>query len=173
MKKVISAFTVFFISATASVIHGATLFSVLDLLVYALLARMPGDLAIRFRTQVQTKAGTWSDEFGIDVEEAGRIRDYDVMGGAFRFRIDLALRMAIGSVLSHRTGTGFGTAFLDEPIGEAQDAQSFESVLQSIGAVAGDFGLLLLITHRPDVSERFGTVIRVIDDNGRTVAEII
>ena len=133
-----------------------------------MLARMPGDLAIRFRTQVQTKAGTWSDEFGIDVEEAGRIRDYEVMGGAFRFRIDLALRMAIGSVLSHRTGTGFETAFLDEPLGEAQDAQSFESVLQSIGAVAGDFGLLLLITHRQDVADRFSTRLEVVDVDGRS-----
>ena len=146
--------------------------SLLEAKANEMLARMPGDLAIRFRTQVQTKTGTWSDEFGIDVEEAGRIRDYEVLGGAFRFRIDLALRMAIGSVLSHRTGTGFETAFLDEPLGEAQDAQSFESVLQSIGAVAGDFGLLLLITHRQDVADRFSVRLEVVDVDGRSEVRV-
>ena len=125
-----------------------------------LLAKMPGDIAVRFRTQRQTKSGTWSDELDVEVTEAGRTREYDVMSGAERFRIDLALRVAIGTVLAHRSGTKFETLWLDEPFA-AQDRRALEGVLESIAAVVGDFGLTLVVTHQPEVADRFPVKIEV------------
>ena len=125
-----------------------------------LLDRMPGGISVGIVTQKRTKAGKWRDTFDIEVEEAGRRRPYGMLSGAERFRVDLSIRLGLASVLLHQTGTKFETLWLDEPFA-AQDRGALESLLQSVAAVTDDFGLSLVVTHQPEVAERFPVRIEV------------
>jgi exonuclease SbcC len=125
-----------------------------------LLERMPGEMMVELVTQKQTKAGTYRDTLDIVVSEAGRPRSYGMLSGGERFRVDLALRLGLSSVLLYRSGSKFETLWLDEPFA-AQDTRALETLLQSIAAVVEEFGLTLLVTHQETVAERFATRIEV------------
>ncbi|MGV0985042.1 MAG: AAA family ATPase [Limnohabitans sp.] len=127
-----------------------------------LLERMPGEMSVELVTQKQTKKGTWTDTLDIVVVEAGRVRPYGMLSGAERFRVDLALRLGLASVLLHRSGSKFETLWLDEPFA-AQDRKALESLLQSVSAVVDEFGLTLVVTHQQEVADRFGVRIEVRD----------
>jgi exonuclease SbcC len=127
-----------------------------------LLERMPGDMMVSLVTQKQTKSGTWRDTLDIEVSEAGRERAYGMLSGAERFRVDLALRLGLSSVLLHRSGSKFETLWLDEPFA-AQDRRALESLLASVAAVVEEFGLTLVVTHQQEVAERFPTRIEVVE----------
>lgn len=137
----------------------------------AILDRMPGDLRLELVTQKETKAGTMRDTLEVLVETEGSVCDYELLSGAERFRVDFALRLGLADVLAHRAGTSFETLWLDEPF-SAQSPRALETLLECLGAVAADFGLMVVVTHQPEVADRFPVRLTVTKDDGIATVEV-
>lgn len=135
-----------------------------------ILSRMPDNYRIRLRTQRETKKGGMSDKLNIVVETNGVQRDYELLSGGERFRIDFALRIALARVLTNRSGTSIETLIIDEGFG-SQDEDGVEAMLESLSVVQDEFGLVLVITHQPAVIQRFQTRLEVsrAEGGGSTV----
>lgn len=115
------------------------------------LGRMPGDFSVRLVTQKATQKGTASDTLDIVVDPGtGTPRSYAMLSGGQQFRVDLAVRMAITSVLS---GHHIGTLVVDESFDRWQDEEGRRAVLDTLASIAPEFQRILVITHHPDVIE--------------------
>lgn len=136
------------------------------------LAKMPGGISLTFVTQKRTKQDTWSDDLDVVITEGGKERPYEEMSGAERFRIDLAQRIAIQTVLQHRSGRRWETLWLDEPFSAQRRGETLELVLQAIASVAREFGLTLVVTHEPEVADRFSAQIEVVESDGIARARV-
>lgn len=138
-----------------------------------ILARMTGGFAISLVTQRETKAGLVRDTLDVLVAADGRERPYSLLSGGERLRVDFALRVALSDVLVKRAGRAFETLFIDESFG-SQDRQGREMMLEAIAAVADDFGLICVVSHVEDVTDRFDTRLVVEKDaTGISSAEIV
>lgn len=135
-----------------------------------ILARMPGAYRIRILTQRENKKGGMMDRVSIVVERGGRPRAYRNLSGGQQFRVNFALRVAIGRALAQRSGATVDTLMLDEGWG-TQDKQGIEALLESIAAVQSDFDLILIVTHQESVIERFQTRLEAVlhDDDYSTI----
>lgn len=138
-----------------------------------LLGRMPGGFSVRLVTQRETKAGTQRETLDIVVGIAGRQRAYAMLSGGERLRVDFALRVALADVLVRRGGKSFETLWIDEGFG-TQDRLGREALLEAISAVAEDFGLIVVVSHMDDITDRFETrVVVTKDGDGISTAEVM
>jgi exonuclease SbcC len=135
------------------------------------LGRMPGGLRMALLTERQTKAGTTRDTLDVVVDQDGHETAYELLSGAERFRVDFALRLGVAEVLAHRTGAAFDTLWLDEPF-SAQDRKALETLMECLSSVAGDFGLMVVVTHQPEVADRFPARVVVTKEDGVATAEL-
>jgi DNA repair exonuclease SbcCD ATPase subunit len=116
------------------------------------LARMPGNFSLRLLTQKATAKGTATDTLDVVVDPGtGSPRNYAMLSGGQQFRVDLALRMGITSVLSDRH---IDTLVLDESFDRWQDDAGRNAVLDTLASIADDFTRILVVSHHPDVIER-------------------
>jgi DNA repair exonuclease SbcCD ATPase subunit len=130
-----------------------------------ILARMPDNYRVKILTQRANKKGGMMDKVNIVVETNGKARPYGNLSGGEQFRVNFALRVAIGRVLSHRSDASIETLILDEGWG-SQDKDGVEALLESLAAVQDEFGLILVITHQDVVIQRFETRIEVSRPEG-------
>ncbi len=131
----------------------------------ALLSRMTdGRMSLKMQTQrVRRTGGTNSDlveTLHIDVADELGTRSYDLFSGGERFRVDLALRIALSKLLAWRAGAQLPTLFIDEGFG-TQDAQGRDRIVEVIKAIEDDFQRILVITHMDEVKEAFPVRIEV------------
>lgn len=136
-----------------------------------ILGRMPDNYRVRMLTQREKKGGMM-DRLSIVVETNGKERDYAMLSGGERFRIDFALRIALSRVLAHRVGSNVETLIIDEGFG-SQDDDGVEAMLESLAAVQDEFGLVLVVTHQKPVIERFQTRIEVSRDEDGSHAVLV
>lgn len=119
-----------------------------------ILTRMPDNYRVRILTQREKKRGSGMiDRVSVVVEKRGRNRSLRNLSGGEKFRVNFALRIAIARVLAHRTGATIDTLMIDEGFG-TQDAEGIEAMLQSLAAVQGEFGLVLVISHTQALNDR-------------------
>lgn len=124
----------------------------------AALARMPGEFRIRLVTQVQSGSGSVQEKLRIVVDPGtGRERAYKLLSGGQRLRVDLALRLAVSSLLGNR----FETFWLDEPSGN-QDQADREALIELIAVLQQRFGLVIVASHQEDIAERFPARIETV-----------
>jgi exonuclease SbcC len=135
------------------------------------LARMPGGLQIRLATQRETKAKGVKEVLDVVVVRAGAERDYALLSGGQRFRVDFALRLGIAAVLSQRSGSPVDTLWLDEGWG-TQDPEGREAMLEALALVADRFGLVVVISHYPEVTDRFPVRLEVRMEDDVSVASL-
>lgn len=133
-----------------------------------ILADMPGGFAIEIVTQRQTKTSGMRETLDISVLVDGMPRTYSLLSGGERFRVDFALRVALSSVLSSRSGASLRTLWLDEPLAHL-DRIGRESVLDTLNAVGDAFDLVVVVSHHDEFNDRFPSKIEV-SKNGHSTA---
>lgn len=120
----------------------------------------PG-VRVRIERQRELKTGEARDEITILVERDGAARDLDTFSGGERFRIDVALRIALARAASSRsTAPAIQTLIVDEGWG-ALDAEGVAALKDAFARLRERFALILVVTHVQDVIDLFGTVIEV------------
>lgn len=127
-------------------------------------------LSVRLDTQRPTKDGEKLIET-LDIVVIGRNGElsYSVYGGGERFRVDVALRLALADVLEQRGAACLQTVIIDEGFG-AVDAESLGVVTSTILKLAERFSPLLVISHVAEVTDCFPARLRVVEgENGSTV----
>ena len=131
-----------------------------------LLSRMTdGRMALQVHTQRDRRTAKGSDDDPVETleitinDEIGK-RAYEMYSGGERFRIDLALRIALSKLLAWRAGARLPTLFIDEGFG-TQDAEGRDRIVGVIKAIEDQFQRILVITHMDEVKEAFPVRIEV------------
>ena len=135
------------------------------------LDRLPESLRVTLRTQRPTKAAGMAETLDVVVTIDGFERTYGLLSFGARFRIDFALRLAIGQVLTHRSGRTIDTLWLDEPLRDL-DAEGREAALDTIQALADEFGLVVITSHHAEANDRFPNRINVAKEAGVSTATL-
>ena len=125
------------------------------------LDRMPGGFRIKLVTQQETKSGSSRETLDVVVLVGGRERSYHLLSGGEALRVDVALRLALSAV----SGSHWATFWLDEPVGW-QDRDGREGLLEVIGMLSGEFGLVIAATHDEAFGDRFPLRLQVAKEDG-------
>ena len=115
--------------------------------------------SISIDTQKQNDNGSWSETFDINVKEGGRVGDLDTLSGGGKFRVSLALRLALSSILSKRMGGTVKILLLDE-VATSLDKKGLETFMNVIKQLSTEMKILV-ITHDERLKEKFNDVIVV------------
>mgnify|MGYP001438514893 FL=1 len=102
--------------------------------------------------QVETLEVYIGDELGT--------RSYELFSGGEKFRINLALRIALSKLIAWRSGSPLTTLFIDEGFG-TQDLSGQEKIVEVINSIQEDFQLIIVITHIEEIKEAFPLRIEV------------
>lgn len=139
----------------------------------AILARLPEALSVALRTQRPVNKGKgMAETLDVVVSIDGWESDYALLSVGARFRVDLALRVALGQVLVRRGGGGLDTLWLDEPLA-ALDAPGREAAVTALNALSDDFGLVVVVSHHPDFNDAFPARIEIVKEGGISRAEVL
>lgn len=120
------------------------------------LARLPEGLRIQMVNEPEA--------LDVFVEIGGYERPYGLISVGARFRIDLALRLALGEIQTHSTGRRIELLWLDEALADMDD-EGEEAVMETLGALRDDFGLIAVVSHRPRVTEGMESRVEVVKEN--------
>ena len=112
------------------------------------------------------------DTLDVVVEIGSRERDYGLLSGGERFRVDLALRLGIAGLLAERTGRRVRTLWLDEPLAPG-DTEEREAVTESIAALSDQYPLVVIVSHDAEFADALPWVLRVTKENGASRAELV
>lgn len=124
-------------------------------------AMTDGRMSVAFESQRETKKGTIAETLDIHVADELGTRSYDLFSGGEAFRINFAIRVAISRLLARRAGAQLQTLIMDEGFG-SQDGRGRDRLVEAINSVAGDFGLILVVTHIDELKEAFQDRIEVV-----------
>jgi len=115
--------------------------------------------SISIVTQKQNDNGSWAETFDISVKEGGRTDDFDTLSGGGQFRVSLALRLALSSILSKRCGGVVKMLLLDE-VATSLDKKGMELFMAVIKKLSESIKILV-ITHDERLKEKFNEIIVV------------
>ena len=122
-----------------------------------------GDMSIHFVTQRAYSDATREDlkeTLDIEIQDQAGIRDYEMYSGGESFRINFAIRMALGHVLANRAGAKLRTLIIDEGL-SSQDAAGRGKLINAINTIKAEYDKVLVISHVPEIIEAFPTQLRV------------
>lgn len=128
----------------------------------AILAGVPNvqHVTIAFETESQTQAGTIKQAITPVVSVNGsRVPLRSGLSGGQAVAVELAVDVALGSIVSRRTGVVPGFLVLDESL-DGLDLISKEGALDILAKAATD-RLILVVDHATEVKERFSQVVEV------------
>jgi exonuclease SbcC len=115
--------------------------------------------SISIVTQKQSDNGSWSETFDINVKEGARTDRFETFSGGEQFRVSLALRLALSSILTKRSGTSVKFLLLDE-VTSNLDKRGLEMFISTVKALS-EHMKVLVITHDEKLKDRFSNVIMV------------
>jgi DNA repair protein SbcC/Rad50 len=136
------------------------------------LQRLPGGFVLRLSTSREKRSGGSMDTLDVTVEVGSRERDYALLSGGERFRVDLALRLGIAGLLAERTGRRVNTAIFDEPLAPG-DEQEREAVLEAISALSEEYGLIMVMSHDAEFADALPWSLHVTKVDGASQAELV
>jgi exonuclease SbcC len=108
---------------------------------------------IAIKTQRQSDNGSWQETFDIEVNSGGRTDDLDTFSGGERFRVSLALRLALSKVLSKRMGGSVNFLLLDE-VTSSLDDKGMELFMDIVRQLGNEMKVLV-ITHDNNIKDQF------------------
>lgn len=123
------------------------------------LARIAPGAKIRIDTQKETLEGKMKEGLEITViDESGEL-PYGAYSGGYKFRLDVAIRVALSNVLGAMGGGGERTLTIDEGFGSL-DAGGVESMIAAIYDVvaARYFDKIIIISHLDEIKAAFDEV---------------
>ena len=116
-----------------------------------------GLMTLEVSAQKENKDGSVAEALNIKIYQNGMDRDYASYSGGERFRIDLALRIAMSRLMTNRIGAPMQTLIIDEGFG-TQDENGIDKVIYAINSIKDDFRLIMVIIKerlaRPSASVR-------------------
>ncbi|KKL27573.1 hypothetical protein LCGC14_2383810, partial [marine sediment metagenome] len=115
--------------------------------------------SIFIKTQKQNDNGSWSETFDIFVKAGPRIDDFDTFSGGEKFRISLALRLALSNILSRRMGGVLKFLLLDE-VSSNLDNKGLDMFIDIVKHLSDELKILV-ITHNERLKDRFEDIIMV------------
>lgn len=133
-----------------------------------------GTMRLALRTSVQNKSDDSVRETldVIVITPAGE-RRYQALSGGERFRVDLALRVALARLLARRSGSAIDFLALDEGWGSL-DPEGINAMLDALRQLHTEFGLILTVTHTPEVAAAFEARLEVErDSDGTSVVRLV
>ena len=124
-----------------------------------------GRLQVFFKVQSKTKKGSFKETMDIDISNEGQLRSYELFSGGEKFKVDLAIRIAISYVLSNKSGARLSMLMIDEGFG-TQDKDGILRFVECINRISKDFEKVIVVTHLDELKDYFQTLIRVTKKNG-------
>jgi len=135
----------------------------------AILAGVPNvqHVTVAFETEVETLSGTVKQAITPVVSVNGsKVPLRSGLSGGQAVSVELAVDVALGSIVSRRTGVVPGFLVLDESL-DGLDLVSKEGALDVLGKAVQD-RLILVVDHAIEVKERFSQVLQVEFAGGRS-----
>lgn len=138
------------------------------------LEHMSPGIRLLLNTQRETLSGSATETLDIVVYAGGHEAPIETLSGGERFRADLALRLAIGQMLSRRSGTRMEMLAIDEGFG-SQDATGQQAIVDAVSSLTSLFSLILVISHVRSVADALGSqgdMIEVDKVGGKSVVKV-
>jgi len=101
----------------------------------------------------------------IRIQDENGERPYEMYSGGEKFKVDLALRLGISKNLARRCGKPNETLVIDEGFG-TQDPEGRSRIVDCIEAMKALYAKILVITHVPEICDRFENRIIVTKEPG-------
>lgn len=114
---------------------------------------------IAIKTQKQNDNGNWTETLDIEVTINGHTNDFEIFSGGEKFRISLALRLALSNILNKRSNTNIKFLLLDE-VTSSLDDKGIELFVNMIKTLSNDIKILI-ITHDDKLKGQFSDIIIV------------
>jgi exonuclease SbcC len=116
------------------------------------LGRFSSGLSVQLTMTKRTKAGDLKDTLDILVSDAFGVRPIDTFSGGERTRVNFALSVAIGRLLSSQRDTRVGSFVVDEP--EYLDAGGVEELASCLQTLSATVPFVVLVSHVGGVVEQ-------------------
>ena len=130
-----------------------------------------GRLQIYFRVLAKTKKGAIRETLDIEISNEGKTRPYELFSGGEKFKVDIAIRIALSYILANQSGAKLSLLMIDEGFG-TQDKEGVIRFVECLNRIKNDFKKIIVITHLAELRDYFETHIRVIKNNGCSQLEI-
>jgi|GEM_PF-3223950 len=122
-------------------------------------------MRVSLETQKATKSrDTLSETLDILIRDDLGERRYENFSGGEKFRIDLALRVALSKLLANRAGARLETLVIDEGLGSL-DEDGLAQLRDCLAALTEDFARVIVVTHVDEMKTTFPAQI-VVSKNG-------
>ena len=133
-----------------------------------ILSEMGSGMRVELHSQRQLKSsdGLADTLDVVVVSDNGAVRPYETFSGGERTRINLALRIALARLLSHRRGADSRCLVVDEP--EFLDEPGTEALAGILQGMHEDFDRIYLVSHVAALRDTFEQTIDVRKVNGRS-----
>lgn len=115
--------------------------------------------SISVQTQKQNDNGSWTETFDIIVKDTLRSDSFETYSVGEKFRVSLALRLALSKILSERMGGVVKFLLLDE-VSSSLDVRGLEMFMDIVKRLGKDMKIMV-ITHDDRLKEKFDDVIVV------------
>lgn len=104
------------------------------------------DISVKIATEKNLKmSGELSDTLEIVIKEGLVRRPYAMYSGGEKFRIDLAIRLAMSQILAKRNSFRLETLIIDEPA--FLDSKGLKSFKDAVFSLSGMFKRILIVSH--------------------------
>ncbi len=119
-----------------------------------------GRMHLRFALGKTTQKGSQQETLTIIVADELGERPYENYSGGEKFRIDIAVRIALARLLAHRSGAPLRALIIDEGFG-SQDKEGLDAIAETIKSVAKEFSRVIVVTHLDELRDYFPALIEV------------
>lgn len=123
-----------------------------------------GKLQVFFKVFSVNKKGISRETLDIEISNEGNIRTYELFSGGEKFKVDIAIRIAISYILANHSGVELSVLFIDEGFG-TQDNESVLRFVECINRIKDDFKKIVVITHMEELKDYFENNIHIVKMN--------
>ena len=122
---------------------------------------------VTINSQSVLKSGEFREKISMSVNQKGKsISDFNSFSGGERQRIKIADLMSFSSILHT-----MDVIILDEVLELSLDKKGIDSVISIMRKRAEEIGSIFVISHNPNVTDKFDNVVRVNKINGESFFE--
>jgi DNA repair exonuclease SbcCD ATPase subunit len=122
-----------------------------------------GDLRIKLDTLTTLKGGGVREKLSFTTTVEGQ-QDVPMSGGQLK-KVTLATDLALMDLLAKREGAAVDLLLLDEVL-DGLDAAGRSRIMDLLSHLRSQRSTIIVISHDPEIVEKFGKTITVIKKNG-------
>lgn len=120
-----------------------------------------GNLSIAFKTEMTLKSGEARDTLEVEIYDGNVWRHFESFSGGEKFRVSLAVRLALSKVLARRANIDLQLLILDEPAAQL-DGPGKELFVETVMLLRKEFSKIIIISHLDELINSFDSHIRII-----------